>query len=55
MTDEQRTKAWNDMPEKMRREIIFLYQSYGTTYNTCRRLEEIFGRENLNPDIKGAK
>ena len=49
MTDQQRTQAWNAMPEQMRKEIISLYRAYWTTYNTRRRLEEIFGKENLNP------
>lgn len=50
MTDEQRTEAWNNIPEEMRKEIIELYQSYWVTYNTRKRMEEIFGRENLNQD-----
>lgn len=50
MTDQQRTEAWNNMPEQMRKEIVALYQSYWVTFNTRKRLEEIFGRENLNHD-----
>lgn len=52
MTDQQRTEAWNNMPEQMREEIVALYQSFWVTYNTRKRLEEIFGRENLNRDKK---
>lgn len=49
MNDEQRNKAWNDMPEWMRGEIISMYRSYWITNNTAKRMEEIFGRDNLNP------
>lgn len=48
MTEQQRAEAWNNMPEQMREEIIELYQSYWVTYNTRKRMEEIYGRENLN-------
>lgn len=52
MTDQQRAEAWNKMPEEMRKAIISLYQSYWLTFNTRKRLEEIYGRENLNPVIQ---
>lgn len=51
MTDQQRTEAWNNMPQQMREEIKRLYREYWVTFNARRRMEDIFGRENLNPDI----
>lgn len=52
MDEQQRNEAWNAMPQKMREEIISMYQSYWVTFNTRQRMEEIFGFDNLNPDKK---
>lgn len=48
MTPEEVKQAWQDMPKAMRNDIISLYDEHWITVNTRRRLERIFGAENLN-------
>lgn len=47
MTPEEIKRAWQDMPKAMRSEIVSLYNEHWITVNTKRRLERIFGTENL--------
>ena len=50
MPDSERTNAWIGIPDQMRREITNLYNAHWVSYNTRKRLEEIFGRDNLDSE-----